>query len=293
MDSNIIHLDLDGAWPKSELADLGYLDLQSWGPQLRFTSPLSVVEAFFDVIREEIGTVNFDDPNGRFLVYGSGDFHHLSALWVRRLTQEATLVSFDNHPDWDIRPPMWCCGSWINRALDLNNIEHVAVWGCGNFETWGWHRLTGNHRDVRSGRLEVHAWADHRSKQDQARPHAILRSNWRDRFAEFVKRMPCDRSFYVTIDMDCLCMDNAATNWEQGTFTLDDIVWALEQLKAHAPILAGDICGAYSEPQYARWRQRFASEMDHPKLPIRDAATRNAVNLASLRRLLPILAGGT
>ena len=78
-----------------------------------------------------------------FLAYGSGDFHHLSALLVRRIPTPLTLVSFDNHPDWDIRPPRWCCGSWINRALDWCAREEAAVWGCGNFECWGWHSHLG------------------------------------------------------------------------------------------------------------------------------------------------------
>ncbi|MEO7725111.1 MAG: hypothetical protein ABIU29_10595, partial [Chthoniobacterales bacterium] len=51
-------------------------DLCSWGPVLRFSAPAREIERFY---REQAGGL---PP---FLVYGSGDFHHLSALWLRRL----------------------------------------------------------------------------------------------------------------------------------------------------------------------------------------------------------------
>ena len=146
------HLDLDGAWPEQTDPPGRRIDARLWGPRLRFCAPAAEMEGFAAACLAPW-------PATRFVVYGSGDFHHVSALLVRRQPEPLTLVSFDNHPDWDIRPPRWCCGSWINRALDWAHVERVAVWGCGNFECWGWHRLTGNLRAVRSGRLSVHPWA--------------------------------------------------------------------------------------------------------------------------------------
>jgi len=117
--------------------------------------------------------------NWRLLVYGSGDFHHLTTIWLRRLSRLTTVISFDNHPDWDIRPPKWACGSWVNRALELAQVDKVSVWGCGNFECWWPMRIFGNNLAEQSGRLEVHPWADDRSAKEQRRLGAILRSNWR------------------------------------------------------------------------------------------------------------------
>lgn len=221
-----------------------------------------------------------------FIVYGSGDFHHLTALWLRR-TKAQIVVSFDNHPDWDVRPPKWCCGSWVNRALELPHIEKVSVWGCGNFECWWPGQLFGNRRAERSGRLAVHPWADDRTQQDRQRRDAILRRNWREKFAAFVGGIS-GRDAYVTIDMDCLCADAAVTNWENGKFTTSDVVWALRTLRAKTAIVAGDICGAFSPPQYARRAQRFIAEMDHPKLS-RPNEERTRINGASLEKLWPVL----
>jgi arginase family enzyme len=256
------------------------LDALNWGPQLRFSAPPRLIEKFYDEFKERVSP---------FLLYGSGDFHHLTALWIRRLTRPAVVVSFDNHPDWDVRPPKWCCGSWVNRALELPHVLGLSVWGCGNFECWWPGQLFGNRRAERSGRLEVHPWADDRPLKDRARRGAILRQNWREKFENFVSKLgPTD--VYVTIDLDCLQAEGAVTNWENGRFTLADLVWALQRLRAQAHLVAGDICGAFSSPVYARRKQRFASEMDHPALSRPDAQEIHRVNAVARQTLWPLLA---
>ena len=125
--------------------------------------------------------------------------------------------------------------------------------------------------------------------RDQKRRGAILRTTWRERFGEFVRAL--DRvAVYVTIDIDCLCAVEAVTSWENGRFSVDDLIWALEQIHAHSEIIGGDICGAFSEPSYARRKQRFASAMDHPQLSRPSAQKIAAINEATLARLLPALA---
>jgi hypothetical protein len=276
-----LHLDLDGAWPEPD-APAPRLDLRHWGPPLRFSAPDAQMRKFREECARHLEGV-------RFLVYGSGDFHHLSALWLSRVTEPVTLVSFDNHPDWDIRPPKWCCGSWINRALDLGNLQRAAVWGCGNFECWGRNRLWGNHADVRSGRLQVHPWADDRSAADQAKPGSITRANWREQFSRFAAGL-AGIALYVTVDLDCLRTGEAVTNWENGRFSVEDICWALDELTGNgAVITAGDVCGAYSAPAYARWTQRFASETDHPKLPAFDPEEARRINARALQTIWPHL----
>lgn len=305
-------MDLDGAWtgngngngdshgPGDGVASpfdaLPTVDVRAWGPRLRFSALRAEIEAFYRHVDPLLG-------GARFVAYGSGDFHHLSTLWLRRLISRApataegqwrrlALVSFDNHPDWDIRPPAWCCGSWINRALDLPALETVSVWGPGSFETWGWHRLAGNRRDVRSGRLTMHAWADARSVAEQARPGSILRGDWREKFSRLAATL-AGRAVYATVDLDCLRAGEAVTNWENGFFTADDVRWALRELRGHgAEIVAGDLCGAWSPQGYARWRQCFAASLDHPKLPDPpDTAAALETNRRAFRTIWPALTG--
>lgn len=282
--SDAIHLDLDGAWNRAELP-LPSIDLTMWGARLRFSAPSPEIERFYSEAGERLGPA-------RFIVYGSGDFHHLSALWVRRAARGAlTLVSFDNHPDWDIRPPRWCCGNWINRALDLPQIERVAVWGCGNFECWGYPRLWGNHRDVRSGKLTVHPWADERSAADQAKTSSILQGNWREKFTAFAQTL-AGHAVYVTVDIDGLRAGEAVTNWENGRFAAGDVAWAVETMRrCGATIIAGDLCGAYSPPSYARWTQKFASETDHPRIDAPKPEETARINRRSFETIWPVLTG--
>jgi arginase family enzyme len=273
-----IHLNLDNAWPAGALP-FKTLDVTSWGPQLRFSAPSRLVEEFYH-----------EAPKQPFVLFGSGDFHHLTALRARQMAEPFVLVSFDNHPDWDVRPPRWGCGGWVNRALELPRVKKISVWGCGNFECWWPWQIFGNRRAEREGRLEVHPWADDRPLSDQARRGVILRANWRERFAEFVCALG-QSNVYLTIDLDCLRAEDAVTNWESGRFTLEDVAWGLKQLRgSSAPIVGGDICGAFSPPVYARRKQRFAGEMDHPKLPAPDLETATKINLRAFEMLWPILA---
>lgn len=273
-----LHLNLDNAWPNDALG-LPSLDLQAWGRQLRFSAPPRLIETFYREIHERLPA---------FLLFGSGDFHHLTGLWLRRLSGPAVVVSLDNHPDWDVRPPKWCCGGWVNRALELPNVRQVSVWGCGNFECWWPGQIFGNRRAERSGKLEVHPWADDRSPKDRQRRGAMARSDWRARFEAYASNLG-DTNVYVTIDLDCLRKEDAITNWENGHFETVDLIWALKILRANCRIVAGDICGAYSKPHYARWKQRFAAEFDHPKLTLPEVDEIKQTNLRALEKLWPAL----
>jgi hypothetical protein len=277
-----LHLNLDDAW--SDLpGDLPGMDAREWGPRLRFSAPSRLIEEFFREYGPRVAP---------FLVYGSGDFHHLTALWLRRLSEPFVVVSFDNHPDWDVRPPRWCCGGWVNRALELPQVQKVCVWGCGNFECWWPRNLFGNRRAERKGELEVHPWAEGRPIKDHGPQGAILSSNWRAKFTQFAQALG-ESNVYITIDLDCLRAEDAVTNWESGRFALDDVAWALRQLRAKAKIVAGDICGAFSPPKYARAKQRFAAAMDHPKLRARDLEAAREINLRAFDQLWPLLGGSS
>ena len=275
-----IHLDLDGAW-RGVAHNLPTTEATAFGPRLRFSTSPRIVEEFYSHIQPHLG---------KFILYGSGDFHHLSALWLRQTHEPITLVSFDNHPDWDVRPPRWCCGGWVNRALELPHVRQAAIWGCGNFECWWPHQIFGNRKAERAGILAVHPWADDRTPNARNRPGAILRENWREQFEKFASEL-IGSNIYITIDLDCLASDYSCTNWEGGKFNLDDVRWGVEILRRHAHILGGDMCGAYSSPIYARRKQRFASTMDHPKLSVPPAEKIRAINQRAFETLWPVLTG--
>jgi hypothetical protein len=277
----VLHLNLDDAWQDEPLG-LPVINARAWGPRLRFSAPPWLVTEFY---REHEAILA-----SPFLLYGSGDFHYLTALRLRRIGGPIVLVSFDNHPDWDVRPPKWGCGGWVNRALELSNVRRVSVWGCGNFECWWPHQIFGNRRAERAGVLDVHPWADDHPAKDRERRGAILRDNWRDHFEQLFETAG-RQNVYVTIDLDCLNASEAVTNWEAGRFTIADLEWAVGRLRESSQIIGGDICGAYSPPNYARFKQRFAAEFDHPKIELPAAGRIHGINLLALEKLWPVLAG--
>jgi arginase family protein len=274
-------IQLDGAWPPNSLELTRSLDCRAWGPKVRYCAPTSVIETFY---RE------FEEKLTPFTLFGSGDFHHLTALWVRQFKQPFVLISFDNHPDWDTRPPRWCCGTWMNRALESPLLKRVAIWGCANFELNPPHRWFANHRALRAGRLEVWPWIDRFGSSARRRWTGINAGNWQDRFAKFAAGLS-DSPVYVTIDMDCLTPETAGTDWEQGLFTPEDIAWALGKLREFTPIIGGDLCGAHSPAQYTRWTQRQTAHIDHPKQSPRDAGNAQRLNLKAARQMWPALIG--
>jgi arginase family enzyme len=278
-----LHLDLDGAWPLDALS-IPTLHLRELGPRLRFITNEREMRAFEAALSAQ---------SAQFFLYGSGDFHHLAAALIRRSAATTpgpiTVVSFDNHPDWDIRPPRWACGAWVNRALEIPNVECVNVWGCGNFELAWPHDIFRNRWAIRGGQLRIFPWAERQTPSTARRFPSMKRDNWHDHFQQFAADL-AGKNIYVTIDMDCLRKEEAITDWETGLFTADDVAWALTTLRQSAIVVAGDICGATSPQKYARAFQRFAGWWDHPKLLVVVPEDAQSVNLASLKIVWPALA---
>jgi arginase family enzyme len=276
----MLHLDLDGAWGDEPIAAVPRLDARAWGPRLRYCAPPSEIEAFNDFLKPHL------QP---FVLYGSGDFHHLAGLLIRAAAARSNglhIVSFDNHPDWDIRPPKWGCGGWLSRAVELPNVAGADVWGCGNFELRFPSRLFAN----RSGRLKIHAWAERQPPSVQRRFDCMTADNWRDRFNEFAEGLK-GRDIYITVDLDCLRREEAITNWENGLFTAADVAWAISELRRTANVIGGDLCGAASKPLYARFRQELAGKWDHPRISYANQEMAAAINRQSLNVIWRVLTG--
>lgn len=281
--TNQVWFRTDDAWdfiPGERKACLPVIDVREEARALRFITSAPRIERF---------ALRHAAAFRPFTLYGSGDFHHLSAVWMRQFQEPFHLLSFDNHPDWDIRPPRWSCGAWINRALENPRVQSANIWGCGNFEcNFPW-RLLGNRSAAREKRLFVHPWA-----QEKARYPSWLSpltpETWKSQFLGWVERH-AGHKIYVTIDMDCLQPDEAATNWENGRFTCDDLVWALEALRERAEIIGGDLCGAWSLPSYQSTFQKLAGWFDHPTVPLPEQEALMTGNFRTLKQLWPALIG--
>jgi hypothetical protein len=89
--------------------------------------------------------------------------------------------------------------------------------------------------------------------------------------------------------MDCLSSNEVVTNWENGRFACDEIVWALSALRKKAEIIGGDVCGAWSRPSYETTFQRLAGWFDHP--PVSPPAPEDLLkrNLHVFQQIWPAL----
>ena len=280
--SNQIHLDLDGELTTTvSTLQIPSVNLRNWGPKLRFSALTHEVERFQSEVACHLRP---------FILFGSGDFHHLSAVWLQRIQEPITLLSFDNHPDWDVRPPRWGCGGWINRALESRWLESVQVWGCGNFELNWPHNLFAPKKVLQSGRLQVFSWSERYPKLSICQEGAISRDTWRDTFLQQLT-LRRGHAVYVTIDLDCLNAGEFHSNWEHGLFTVDDLAWAIRQVRENTTLIGGDMCGAYSAPAYARLTQRVASTFDHPQQSSGFVSEAMQNNHRAILKLWPLLAG--
>lgn len=279
--SRQIFFRTDDAWdiiPQWRGDPLPIIDVREEAKGLRFVTSANRIDHF---------ATKYGARFRPFTLFGSGDFHHLTAIWTRQFHRPFTILSFDNHPDWDIRPPFWSCGAWVNRALEYPMVEGVAIWGCGNFECTFPSRLLGNLRAVKAGRLQVAPWA----REKVVYPpylRTITPRTWKEKFSIWVEKMR-GHKIYVTIDLDCLVEGEVLTNWENGRFTSEDIVWALETLRETVEIIGGDICGGWSRPQYETRFQEFAGWFDHPKLPEPSRDDLLKRNRTTLEKLWPVL----
>ncbi len=250
------------------------------GPSLRFITTKRTVETFY---------AEFGEHFRPFILSGSGDFHHLTAVFTRQIKEPFVILSFDNHPDWDIRPPHWSCGAWVNRALENPLVQQVAVWGCGSFECGFPWRLLGNRPACRSGRLRVAPWRSE-GKSFPSWLHPISPADWRLSFAQYVESI-LGLTIYVTVDLDCLGESDAVTNWENGRFALSDLVWAITFLRQKVQLVGGDLCGAFSPMQYGSRFQSLAGRFDHPRQRSVTEKERGLVNLRALKTIWPLLVG--
>ena len=273
----------DDAWdfiPADRGLDFPMHDVREEARGLRFITSKEKIDAF---------AARHAAAFRPFTLFGSGDFHHLSAVWMRQFREPFTILAFDNHPDWDIRPPRWSCGAWINRALENPLVEDIGIWGCGNFEcAWPW-RLLGNRRAAKTSRLLVYPW----QREGVHHPlylNPLTTKTWQTQFLEWIEGRH-GHKIYVTIDLDCLVADEAVTNWENGRFTSDDLAWALGALREKLEIIGGDLCGAWSRPVYRTAFQKLAGWFDHPKSTEPAAEQLRSLNLATLERLWPALTG--
>ena len=167
--------------------------------------------------------------------FDNGNYHYMSKLWTDRVQEPFTLIVFDHHPD--MQPPRFggilSCGGWVKEVLENNKfVQNIIIIGvkeelvetaCEELSQSGESNILDKVTFIRESELNTLS------------PQTTLSS--------FVYRLSSPHSLYISIDKDALAPAYAATNWDQGSLTLDALKECISTLAANHKILGIDICG--------------------------------------------------
>ena len=164
--------------------------------------------------------------------FDNGNYHYMSKLWTDRVQEPFTLIVFDHHPD--MQPPRFggilSCGGWVKEVLDNNKfIQKVIIIGVKDELVETVREELSQSRE--SSILEKVTFI---KESELSTLPSIICSDYVNVFSP---------NLYISIDKDALSPTYAATNWDQGSLTLDALKDFITALTASSKILGVDICG--------------------------------------------------
>lgn len=197
-----------------------------------------------EAIRKGIADAGITDARGIHF-FDNGNFHYMSKIWTDMVQEPFSLVVFDHHPD--MQEPRFgnilSCGGWVKKVLDENKfIDNVVIIGVAD------HLVDEIREELsQAGNVSILDKVTFIRESElyqipgQARNDAIastVQTSWRpwSRHLE-------SASLYISIDKDALSHAHAATNWDQGSLTLDSLKCFIAEIARGHKILGVDICG--------------------------------------------------
>lgn len=181
-------------------------------------------------IRRQIASAGITDASGIHF-FDNGNYHYMSKIWTDMVQEPFSLVVFDHHPD--MQEPRFgnilSCGGWVKKVLEENKfVQSVTLIGVAD-----------------------HLVDEIREELSQAGDASVLDKVTFIRESEIVSlegRSPdrvhaSSHPLYISIDKDALSPDNAATNWDQGSLSLEHMKAIIEALAQGHKIIGIDICG--------------------------------------------------
>ncbi|MDW6025472.1 arginase [Mesorhizobium sp. BAC0120] len=277
------------------------------GPTIRLWSKQKNLDEFGERLAKQMWGGR-QEP--RLCFIGSGDFHHVTSLLLdvalRNEEKSATVVHFDNHPDWVRFSGGVHCGSWVNRAVQHAKVDKVITVGVcsSDLKRPEWKRA--NLSLLVSGALELYPYdhapsrvkKDYRSGPSHTQTDGSLRwntiaSSGEQHFIDYLLSRIKTDNVYLTIDKDVFARDDAVTNWDQGRMRLRYLLSVIAAIGQLHRIIGADVIGDYSLPVYGGSRWTVLSKhaeilIDQPhRWPDLEHATR--VNSAANHQLLEAL----
>lgn len=276
---NILDLDhsLTAQAPIARLLESGRakrLDLLDLGPKLRLWSSERTWRRFAERLQQR---PRHSVPGPEIFFVGSGDYHHLTPAFLTDLPEPVSLIHFDNHPDWVHFAPRRHCGSWVNQALKLPNIQRIVTLGPCSDDLQNPQFKGGNLSALKRGVLQLFPWqhppskvwgrvgdgAGHQQQENLLHWRNLAELDWLEFLGQLIASLPTN-AVWITLDKDVLASEDAATNWDQGGMRLSHLLQAIRTLAASKRILGIDICGEYARPVFSNPLKRWEARSDQP-----------------------------
>ena len=156
----------------------------------------------------------------------SGNYHYLTKLWTDKLRVPFSLIVFDHHPD--MQPPLFkgmlSCGSWVKDMLDWNMLcKKVVIVGASD-------KLIRTVPEEYGQRVSFYSEAT-----------LAHEKGWHNFSSAYIEG-PVD----LSIDKDVLNPASAVTDWDQGSFSLQELEELLAIVLRKERVVGIDICGECS-----------------------------------------------
>ena len=169
------------------------------------------------VINAELNKAGCNDASGVHFI-DNGNYHYMSKIWTDKIAESFTLVVFDHHPD--MQEPRFgdilSCGGWVKKVLDENKfIDNVVIIGV----------------------------ADHLVKEIRSEIASFICESEIANHTFHIPHFTSPLPLYISIDKDALSTDYAATNWDQGSLSLEHMKAIISAIAKDRKIIGVDICG--------------------------------------------------
>ena len=172
-----------------------------------------------EAIRRRIAEAGITDARGIHF-FDNGNYHYMSKIWTDMVQEPFSLVVFDHHPD--MQEPRFgnilSCGGWVKKVLEANKfVQSVTLIGVA---------------DQLVEEIPPHDKVTFIRESEL--PSVTLEGRSPDR---------AHTPLYISIDKDALSTDYAATNWDQGSLSLDTLKRIVTEIARDRKNIGVDICG--------------------------------------------------
>lgn len=156
----------------------------------------------------------------------SGNYHHLSRIYLDLISEKFNLIVYDNHTDMQFSAfgNILSCGSWIADAYQTSEkLKEIFIIG------------------ARADYIE----------------NCEFNNEKRVHFLKSIRGVSLNSlPIYLSIDKDVLSTDVFIADWDQGSMSLENLIKEIKIIKNNHNIIGVDICG---EPAPENERNVFLS----------------------------------